>query len=59
MADKLSNANTSVHDENGNKKYVKPHLIVYGKVKDIVQGGGKSGANADSDPQSTRKRGTG
>jgi len=34
-------------------KWQRPALTFLGKVKDIVQGGGKSGWTADSDPQGT------
>jgi hypothetical protein len=36
-----------------------PALTFLGKVGDLVQGGGKSGPNFDSDPQGTRKTGGG
>ena len=37
----------------------RPNLRLLGDVAHLVQGGGKSGPNADSDPQSTRKTGVG
>ena len=36
-----------------------PHLRRVGKLTDIVQGGGKTGTNADADPTSTFKGGGG
>ena len=36
-----------------------PTLTYLGKVRDLVKGGGKTGPNFDSDPQSTRKTGVG
>ena len=37
----------------------RPMLARLGDVKDLVQGGGKSGPNADSDPNQTKKLGVG
>jgi hypothetical protein len=37
----------------------KPVLTRLGNLKDLVQGGGKSGSNVDHDPRSSRKKGTG
>ena len=36
-----------------------PALTYLGNLRDIVHGFGKTGANADSDPQFTEKSGTG
>jgi len=37
----------------------RPLVTLLGNLRALVQGGGKSGPNADSDPQSTRKTGVG
>jgi hypothetical protein len=41
------------------KGWETPTLTYVGDIKDMVRGGGKSGPNFDSDPQTTRKRGEG
>lgn len=40
-------------------KWVPPEIERSGNVKELVQGGGKSGASPDGDPQSTTKGGVG
>jgi hypothetical protein len=40
-------------------RWERPALTLLGRVKDLVRGFGKTGPNADSDPQSTRKTGVG
>lgn len=40
-------------------RWVSPTLTYLGNLRDIVHGFGKSGSNADSDPQMTRKHGMG
>ena len=39
--------------------WTRPTLTLLGDVKDLVRGGGKSGANDDSDPNQTSKSGVG
>ena len=42
------------------RKAWEPMRLVYvGDVRDLVRGGGKSGQNADSDPQNSTKSGVG
>jgi hypothetical protein len=45
--------------EEANALWARPTLTYLGNLRDIVHGFGKSGANADSDPQMTEKSGTG
>lgn len=46
-------------DGRGKLPYAHPQLVQLGSLKEVVLGGGKTGSNSDSDPQSTRKAGTG
>jgi hypothetical protein len=36
-----------------------PRIAVVGRIRDVVQGFGKSGPNDDADPQNTAKTGMG
>jgi hypothetical protein len=45
--------------EDGRAHWVRPTLSYLGSLRDIVHGGGKSGPNADSDPQGSAKTGMG
>jgi hypothetical protein len=41
------------------RHWVTPSVTFLGDVKHLIRGGGKTGPNLDSDPQTTRKSGTG
>jgi len=45
--------------EDGLAHWARPTLSYLGSLRDIVHGGGKSGPNADSDPQGSAKTGMG
>lgn len=45
--------------EEGPAPWARPTLTYLGSLRDIVHGGGKSGPNADSDPQGSAKTGVG
>ena len=47
------------HKKKKRLKWQPPELKPLGSLKDVVQGGGKTGPTADGDPQSTRKTGIG
>ena len=63
--DELKQTNKTAHKDEAltsNKTkipWMRPTLILLGKVRDFVKGGGKSAFNVDSDPQGTLKRGVG
>lgn len=62
MHEKLLRAESAENRENRytcKASYVPPKLVFFGSIRNLTQGGGKSGSNADSDPISTTKRGTG
>jgi hypothetical protein len=40
-------------------QWEQPAMRFVGNISELVQGRGKSGSNADSDPNNTRKRGVG
>ena len=45
--------------EEGRTRWTRPALTYLGNLRDIVHGFGKSTDNMDSDPNMTRKAGTG
>lgn len=45
--------------ERAKGSWARPTLTYLGNLRDIVHGFGKTGPNADSDPQFTEKSGTG
>ena len=45
--------------EQGRANWARPTLTYLGSLRDIVHGGGKTGPNADADPQGTLKPGVG
>ncbi len=53
------NSDMDLRSQQASKVWVQPTLRYLGDVKDLVRGGGKTGPNSDSDPQNTRKLGTG
>lgn len=48
-----------IANDSGKTEWITPQLTFVGRIRDIVQGGGKSGSNFDADPKNTAKSGVG
>lgn len=60
MSMSIDSKRQSAEDPKGaRRRWVQMELRPCGRLDEVIQGGGKTGATGDSDPQSTTKGGVG